>query len=79
MLWRMLTAWGDTDAISGLLLLVIAGSIAAQFLPDRLSGSLRLSFGRLAPAAQAATLAVALVAIDVLGPEGVAPFIYFQF
>ena len=79
MLWRVLTAWDGADALSPLLLIVIAGSIAAQFLPDRLSGSLRISFSRLAPAAQAATLAVALVAIDILGPEGVSPFIYFQF
>jgi alginate O-acetyltransferase complex protein AlgI len=79
MLWRMLTAWGGTDAISGVLLLVIAGSIAAQFLPQQLAGRLQLSFSRLAPAAQAATLAAGLVMIDVLGPEGVSPFIYFQF
>jgi D-alanyl-lipoteichoic acid acyltransferase DltB (MBOAT superfamily) len=79
MIGRMLTAWGDTDAITPLLLLVIAGSLAAQFLPDRLSERLQVSFTRLAPVAQAATLAVALVAIDVLGPEGVSPFIYFQF
>ena len=79
MLWRVLTAWDGAGALSPLLLIVIAGSIAAQFLPDRLSGSLRISFSRLAPAAQAATLAVALVAIDILGPEGVSPFIYFQF
>ena len=79
MLWRVLTAWDGAGTLSPLLLIVIAGSIASQFLPDRLSGSLRVSFSRLAPAAQAATLAVALVAIDILGPEGVSPFIYFQF
>jgi D-alanyl-lipoteichoic acid acyltransferase DltB (MBOAT superfamily) len=79
MLWRVLTAWDGAGTLSPLLLIVIAGSIASQFLPDRLSGSLRISFARLAPAAQAATLAVALVAIDILGPEGVSPFIYFQF
>ena len=79
MIGRMLTAWGDTSAITPLLLFVIAGSIAAQFLPAKLSVSLHGSFSRLAPVAQAATLAIGLVAIDTLGPEGVAPFIYFQF
>jgi len=79
MVWRLLTAWGDADAVTPLLLLVIAGSIAAQFLPGQLSSRLQLSFSRLAPAAQAATLALGLVMIDTLGPEGVAPFIYFQF
>jgi hypothetical protein len=36
-------------------------------------------FSRLAPVPQGAVLALALFAIDALGPEGVAPFIYFQF
>jgi hypothetical protein len=79
MIARSFTSWGGTEAITPLLLLVIGGSIAAQFLPGQLSGRLQGSFSRLAPAAQAATLAVGLVMIDVLGPEGVAPFIYFQF
>ncbi|MGB4863781.1 MAG: MBOAT family O-acyltransferase [Tepidiformaceae bacterium] len=79
MLERMVTAWDGTGALTPLLLLVIAGSIAAQFLPSKLSVSLQLSFSRLAPVAQAATLAVGLVMIDALGPEGIAPFIYFQF
>jgi len=78
-LWRLLTAWGGADAVTPLLLLVIAGSLAAQFWPPNFSSRVQLSFSRLAPAAQAATLAVGLVMIDALGPEGVAPFIYFQF
>jgi len=57
----------------------LAGSVAAQFVPSDLSQRLQISFSRLAPMAQAATLAVGLVAIDALGPEGVAPFIYFRF
>jgi alginate O-acetyltransferase complex protein AlgI len=78
-IWRLLTAWGGADAVTPLLLLVIAGSLAAQFWPPNFSTRVQLSFSRLAPAAQAATLAVGLVMIDALGPEGVAPFIYFQF
>jgi hypothetical protein len=76
---RMFTAWGDSPGISPLLLLVIAGSVAVQFVPSDLSQRFQISFSRLAPMAQAATLAVGLVAIDTLGPEGVAPFIYFRF
>jgi D-alanyl-lipoteichoic acid acyltransferase DltB (MBOAT superfamily) len=79
LLGRMFTKWGSTEGITPVLLLVIAGSIAAQFLPSNLSERLQLSFSRLAPAAQAATLAAGLVLIDALGPRGVAPFIYFQF
>jgi len=79
MLWRMLTAWGPSPLISPLLLAVIAASILAQFLPVRVSEWTQQTFSRLAPAVQAATLALGLVMIDALGPEGVAPFIYFQF
>ena len=36
-------------------------------------------FQRLPAVAQAASLAVGLMVIDTLGPQGVAPFIYFRF
>jgi hypothetical protein len=36
-------------------------------------------FSRLPVPAQACVLAGALLLVSVLGPEGVAPFIYFQF
>jgi len=36
-------------------------------------------FSRLPIPAQAVVLSLALLAIHALGPEGVAPFIYFQF
>jgi hypothetical protein len=36
-------------------------------------------FGRLPVPAQAVTVAVCLMLINTLGPEGVAPFIYFRF
>lgn len=78
-LGRMVTGWGASPAITPLLLLVIAGSIASQFVPPRWWERVQVSFSRLAPFAQAGTLAVGLVLIDALGPEGVAPFIYFQF
>jgi D-alanyl-lipoteichoic acid acyltransferase DltB (MBOAT superfamily) len=79
-LGRMGTAWGEASpAVTPLMLAVIAGSILVQFLPRTMGNRAQAAFSRLAPAAQAATLAVGLVMIDVLGPEGVAPFIYFQF
>ena len=34
---------------------------------------------RATPVARAACLAVGLVLVDAVGPEGVAPFIYFRF
>jgi hypothetical protein len=36
-------------------------------------------FGRLPVVGQAAVLAVALMLTNTMGPEGVAPFIYFRF
>jgi D-alanyl-lipoteichoic acid acyltransferase DltB (MBOAT superfamily) len=77
---RMWTAWDEASpAVTPVMLAVIAGSILVQFLPRTLGNRMQVEFSRLAPAAQAATLAVGLVMIDVFGPEGVAPFIYFQF
>ena len=46
--------------------------------PGRARGLLR-GFGRLPVPAQAVTVAVCLMLINTLGPEGVAPFIYFRF
>ena len=82
--WEMLTGlatrWGDSsELVTPLILIVIAGSILAQFIPKILTLRIEVEFSRLAPAAQAATLALGLLFIDALGPEGVAPFIYFQF
>ncbi len=61
------------------LVAVIGASLASQFVPDRAADDVVARFGGLPAAAQAALAAIVLVAIDVLGPEGVAPFIYFQF
>ena len=38
-----------------------------------------MAFSQLRPVAMAAILGGLLLVIDALGPEGVAPFIYFQF
>ncbi len=58
---------------------VITISIAAQFIPGELVTKLRLEFTGANPLSQIALMAVALTIIDAFGPEGVAPFIYFQF
>jgi alginate O-acetyltransferase complex protein AlgI len=42
-------------------------------------GAALRGFQRLPVPAQATCFAVALVLINTLGPEGVAPFIYFRF
>lgn len=62
-----------------LVLVTIALAIASQLVPDRLAALAHHRFAKLGPAAQVMVLAGALTTIDVLGPDGVAPFIYFQF
>jgi hypothetical protein len=59
--------------------LVVVGMLASQFVPAGWVGRVRAVFSSWGIVAQAATLAGVIVLVDVLGPEGVAPFIYFQF
>jgi D-alanyl-lipoteichoic acid acyltransferase DltB (MBOAT superfamily) len=79
LLTRMLTAWGPAPLVTPLLILVIACMIAVQYVPEELPARIQDGFSSLRPAAQAAVLAGALFAISTLGPQGVAPFIYFRF
>ena len=76
---RLLTGWGPTTEITVLLVVVVAAVIAAQHLPRWLVESAASLVVRLPAAVTTAGLALALVVVDVFGPEGVAPFIYFGF
>jgi D-alanyl-lipoteichoic acid acyltransferase DltB (MBOAT superfamily) len=58
---------------------VIVGSIAVQYLPRDLSGKLRAAFSRSSWWAQTVLLSGFMVVTNALGPIGVAPFIYFKF
>jgi len=53
--------------------------LAAQYLPKEVPARIQDAFSRVGPVAQGALLAGGLFAITALGPQGVAPFIYFQF
>lgn len=64
---------------SGFVMVLVALGIAGQFLPkDRLARAESRMLG-LPVWAQGAAFGAAIVAIDAIGPAGVAPFIYFQF
>jgi alginate O-acetyltransferase complex protein AlgI len=81
---RLVTGWGAPphgaeSLVHPVLMLVIIGTLALQFVPRGLGQRVQEVFSRSGLAWQAAVLAVALLFIDTLGPEGVAPFIYFQF
>ena len=78
-LWRLVVGSTGSSSVSLLLILVIVGSMASQFVPERFPKRVEVWFGRLAPIMQIGALGVGLVLIDALGPEGIAPFIYFQF
>jgi alginate O-acetyltransferase complex protein AlgI len=67
------------ELVSGLLLATIGLMIASQFVPPRAVERAQVRFTLLGPGVQVACLAIALTVIDVLGPDGVAPFIYFRF
>jgi hypothetical protein len=58
--------------------LIVAG-IGVQYLPEDFRLRLREWFAGLRPVGMATALGLLLLVIDGLGPEGVAPFIYFQF
>jgi alginate O-acetyltransferase complex protein AlgI len=71
--------WGPAPSVTPAVVVLVIGALAAQYLPADRRLKLRVAFSRLRPAAMAAILGGLLLVIDALGPEGVAPFIYFQF
>jgi hypothetical protein len=79
MLWRLLTAWGAAPLVTPAVIFVIALMVAAQFVPRDLPARVQDRFSQLRPAAQGILLGTTLFAITTLGPQGVAPFIYFRF
>jgi D-alanyl-lipoteichoic acid acyltransferase DltB (MBOAT superfamily) len=80
LLVRLVTAWGEpSPLVTGGVLAAIAVGIGSQYLPRRLPLALMARFSRMPVPAQAAILSVALLVTHAMGPEGVAPFIYFQF
>jgi alginate O-acetyltransferase complex protein AlgI len=79
LLWRLVAAPGIGSTVTPMLVFVIALMIASQFVPTDWVDQAQAAFSRSVPAVQAVTLAVGLLLVDSLGPEGVPPFIYFQF
>jgi alginate O-acetyltransferase complex protein AlgI len=80
MITGLFTGWSQASPlVTGPVLLAIAVGIGSQYLPPRVPRMVLAVFSRLNVVAQAAVLAVALMVTQALGPEDVAPFIYFQF
>jgi alginate O-acetyltransferase complex protein AlgI len=77
---RLFTAWGrPSPLVTTSVVLAILVGIAGQYVRPGAIGRVVAGFERLPAVAQGACVAVVLVVIDTLGPEGVAPFIYFRF
>ncbi len=79
-LGRLFTAWGQPSPLvtTSVVLAILVGIVGQYLQPGAAVGVVSV-FRRLPAVAQAASVAVALAAINTLGPEGVAPFIYFRF
>jgi alginate O-acetyltransferase complex protein AlgI len=76
----LVTRWGyPSPLVTSTVILAIAVGIGSQYLPARVPRQIMESFARMPVAAQAGVLALALMVTSVMGPEGVAPFIYFRF
>ncbi len=76
---RLGTWSGGAGVVTPLLLLVVFGALAFQFIDESVGEAVQRALGRLSWLQQGLLFGLAILAIDVLGPEGVAPFIYFRF
>ena len=68
-----------TTTVAILAYLLIATSLTAHFVHPTALRWFRWELSRWNPGFQIAALAIVLTTADALGPQGVAPFIYFQF
>jgi hypothetical protein len=78
-LWSLLTNWGVGTLVTPTVLLALFVGLFSQFLPERLGDALEFKASQLPPLLIAVGVGLWLVVINLLGPQGVAPFIYFQF
>jgi D-alanyl-lipoteichoic acid acyltransferase DltB (MBOAT superfamily) len=68
-----------TSRVTPVLVVVVIGSILSQFVPPEIPARITVAFSKSPPIVQVICGAIGLMLITVLGPEGIAPFIYFQF
>ena len=76
---RIASADGALADIPWPLLLAFVAGFGMQYVPLRFLARLEMGLVRLPPLARGGMAAAGLLLIEVLGPTGVAPFIYFQF
>jgi alginate O-acetyltransferase complex protein AlgI len=76
---RMFSAWGPAPLVTPLLVVTIIGMIALQYVPRSAVEETLRYFAEQRLVVQGAILAAILLGITTLGPQGVAPFIYYRF
>jgi len=80
MIGRLFTGWGQpSPLLNPLVLFTIFGMLALQYLPHRPATLLQERVSHLHPVVMGLVFGGALFIISTMGPQGVAPFIYFQF
>ena len=80
LLERLLTGWGARNLlVTPLVIAAIALMLSLQQLPHDTAERIMDRVASLRPVAMGAVFAFVLFVISTLGPQGVAPFIYFQF
>ncbi len=77
---RLFDNWGAPSPLvtTGVVLAIVVG-IASQYLPSRIPQAIMARFSEARVAVQILVLAAALMVSHAMGPQGVAPFIYFRF
>jgi alginate O-acetyltransferase complex protein AlgI len=75
----LVTRWGVGELVTPLVLATIAVGMVGQFVPRRVGDALEYRASKLPPVVLGVGVGVFLVVVNLLGPVGVAPFIYFAF
>jgi len=70
---------GAVTLASAPVCIVLFLGLAGQYMPSRWRSAFEIEVGRWPALARGGALAVAIAVIEIIGPTGVAPFIYFQF
>jgi D-alanyl-lipoteichoic acid acyltransferase DltB (MBOAT superfamily) len=77
---RVLRGWGEpSPLVTPLLVIVVLGTLAVQFVPPLTVSRLQAAFSRQRTAIQVGIVGFALLVVTTYGPVGVAPFIYYRF
>ena len=77
--FRRLAVPGSLTLASAPVCIVLFLGLAGQYMPSRWRNAFEVELGRWPALVRGAALATTIAVIEILGPTGVAPFIYFQF